>query len=217
MYIVRSENYTFFCKKNTQDEWTVKQIFENHEYSIFNVKSDDIILDLGGHIGCFAIYMHNKVNRIYSYEPVYSNYILLTGNLEINNIKNVFLYKQAVTELETGKQKFYINISNGSDAHTFKNKNKSTYKETEIDAINIHELMSRHSDVNCIKMDIEHKEKDIIFELDRYFNRLNKIIFEWHFSNDDADLHDAAINLLKDKYKNVIEKLDGKTSIIYAE
>ena len=59
----------------------------------------DRVVDIGGHIGLFAIYLalrHPGI-RIYSYEPHPDNFKLFDRNLALNGITNVRLYPEALS------------------------------------------------------------------------------------------------------------------------
>lgn len=59
----------------------------------------DRVLDIGGHIGLFAIYLgrrHPGV-RIDSYEPHPDNFRLFDRNLELNGVSNVHLHPEALS------------------------------------------------------------------------------------------------------------------------
>lgn len=59
----------------------------------------DNVLDIGGHIGLFAIYLAMQFPgiHIYSYEPHPDNFSLFQTNLARNQITNVRLYPEAVS------------------------------------------------------------------------------------------------------------------------
>jgi FkbM family methyltransferase len=57
------------------------------------------VLDIGGHIGLFAIYLalRHPGLRIYSYEPHPDNFKLFDRNLALNGVTNVRLYPEALS------------------------------------------------------------------------------------------------------------------------
>jgi FkbM family methyltransferase len=59
----------------------------------------DCVLDIGGHIGLFAILLAKRYPgvRIFSYEPHPRNFALFRRNLELNGIDCVTLYPEAVS------------------------------------------------------------------------------------------------------------------------
>jgi len=62
-------------------------------------EADDCVLDIGGHIGLFAMALAMRFPeiRIYSYEPHPPNFELFARNLEMNGIDNVRLYPEGVS------------------------------------------------------------------------------------------------------------------------
>lgn len=59
------------------------------------LKPDDIIFDIGAHIGLYTTLFSTITNNVYSFEPTSTYENLLLPNLEKNNIKNVNTYKLA--------------------------------------------------------------------------------------------------------------------------
>ena len=59
---------------------------EEYKFSGFNINDNDTIIDIGAHIGLFAIFasQFSKGGKILSFEPVSSNYKLLLENIELN-------------------------------------------------------------------------------------------------------------------------------------
>lgn len=73
-----------------------------NSYNIENIpfESNDVILDIGGHVGMVSIYLAKKYPfvQIFTFEPSYDNYCNLQENITINNISNIIAYNQAVTK-----------------------------------------------------------------------------------------------------------------------
>ena len=58
-----------------------------------NLKPEDVIFDIGAHIGLYSILFSQKTNNVYSFEPTSTYDNLLLPNLEKNNITNVNTFK----------------------------------------------------------------------------------------------------------------------------
>ncbi len=80
------------------------------------VKPNDIVLDVGAHIGYFSMLMSKIVGdsgRIYSFEPRPLNHKMLTKNIEVNNCSNVTIIKSAIGNF-TGEVNFDATTGTGT-------------------------------------------------------------------------------------------------------
>lgn len=106
MKIVSQDGRTFFY----WDELviTLKSVME--DYSNDDIRKDDIVLDIGGCIGAYALQICHDVKHVYVVEPLLDERIRknieLTNRLLGNNINNVDILKCAL-----GSEKGNINIS----------------------------------------------------------------------------------------------------------
>jgi predicted RNA methylase len=89
------------------DVCIMHEIFKNKIYTKkYNIKSKDIIIDIGAHRGIASIFFSSLANKgkIYSYKPYLENYNLLQRNLKLNNIKNVIAINQGVLDKKGTKK-----------------------------------------------------------------------------------------------------------------
>lgn len=59
------------------------------EYNFSDIRSSDIVLDIGANIGGFALNIYKKVRSVYAVEPLFIE--ALNRNIELNNAKNVYI------------------------------------------------------------------------------------------------------------------------------
>lgn len=64
------------------------------DYSLDDLRPNDIVLDIGACIGAFSIKVANKVKRVYAVEPILAE--RLKQNIEINNINNISVLEYAL-------------------------------------------------------------------------------------------------------------------------
>ena len=66
--------------------WLLKE----YERPGFEIKNEDIVIDVGGHIGLFALFSSQfcKSGTIYCYEPIKENFEMLKASIDLNHIKN---------------------------------------------------------------------------------------------------------------------------------
>ena len=133
------------------------------------IKSDYVILEVGGHIGYITTYFSNLVanGTVYVFEPGINNLPFLKKNIE--KLENVILIQKAVSD-QNGKAKFYIENLTGqnnsllSDYGNFKENNKMAFvksnkKEVEVETITIDSFCEELSLIpDFIKIDIEGAE-----------------------------------------------------------
>ncbi|MEM3638087.1 MAG: FkbM family methyltransferase [Conexivisphaerales archaeon] len=94
----------FLFRSEGQDMDTIRNVFVHDVYELKSyVKKDDCILDVGAHIGAFALLSSKLVGDgglVLSFEPSKSNFSLLSKNLSINKRSNVRICNVAVGDVE---------------------------------------------------------------------------------------------------------------------
>jgi FkbM family methyltransferase len=90
-------------------------IYEEYETEIFKnlIKSDTIFIDIGANIGYYTLIAASKIKigKIYSFEPVPTNFKLLSKNVKINNYSNIKLIQKAVSD-NNGNVKIFLDKTN---------------------------------------------------------------------------------------------------------
>ena len=86
--------------------WLIQEYLDDE----FEIENNDVVLDIGGHIGLFALFASQfcKNGKIFCFEPIKENYDILLENLELNAVKNIVPFNLAVYDDE-GKVKMYLN------------------------------------------------------------------------------------------------------------
>lgn len=146
----------------------------------FKIQKNDIVIDMGAHIGIFSIYASQfcKNGKIYAYEASKENYDILMENLQINKIKNVFAFNKAGFS-KTGTAKFYLSENDLANHSLY----KKTKNSVDVETTTLSEIFTRNSLEKCdfLKMDCEGAEFDILMNLsDEYFEKIKKICLEYH-------------------------------------
>ncbi len=162
------------------------------------------VLDIGANIGYYVIFAAGVAGAnadIIAYEPSESNCELLRMNVELNRLsQRVKIYNAAVSD-KTGRSKFYV--SEKSNLHTL---NPLYYKgackgeeqkarSSEVNCVDIYEIIGRHRDIRFVRMDIEGHEVEVLNGLAkavRDFHVFPDILFETHFLKYDIRDHDMS-------------------------
>ena len=85
--------------------------FEPFETEIVNklIHEGDVVLDIGANIGYYSLLFSKLVGnrgKVYAFEPDPDNYQLLSKNVKLNNLQNIFLYNKGVSN-EIGESFLY--------------------------------------------------------------------------------------------------------------
>lgn len=90
----------FICiHRNSEGDMTALK--ENLVNDVYGLASLDIqgmtVLDIGSHIGTFALQVSARAGRIVCYEPDTTSVLLLYKNMKLNNVRNVEVRPRALT------------------------------------------------------------------------------------------------------------------------
>src|SRR3989344_1198701 len=122
------------------------------------IKKGDVVCDIGAHDGYHTLIMSKAVGKrgkVYAFEPDPGNFSLLKRNVENNNIKNVILIKEAVSD-KCGTVKLYQNPNNRSDNGIIGKHNG--YSFIKVETITLDRFFAKNNKVDFIKMDIQGAE-----------------------------------------------------------
>ncbi len=169
-------------------------LVEEYSGSNFRINANDIIIDIGAHIGLFTLYasQYCKNGTIFCFEPVNENYDILVDIITQNNLKNVKPFKSAVSKSESTITIYRNKDEAGHSMFSF------TSHALKVDSISLKKIIDENSinQCNLIKMDCEGAEYEIIESLPlEYFKKISKLIIEYHF----ADSKPKLVNDLKTK------------------
>ncbi|KFM22220.1 putative RNA methylase ral function prediction only protein [Marine Group I thaumarchaeote SCGC AAA799-B03] len=159
-----------YLLRTTGDYWPYAEVIIADIYSKFDLRSDDIVLDLGANIGLFTVKISNKVKKVISIEPEPENFSILKKNVDMNGLTNVVLVNQALSD-----KKKVVKIENiGVES-------KISNLGNEIQADTLDNILSEKniSNPTIIKMDIEGEEK-AVFESTKILKSVREIIVEVH-------------------------------------
>jgi FkbM family methyltransferase len=205
-------------RKNSTDLMALTHVWLIGEYKRknFEINNDDVIIDVGGHIGLFTLYASQfcKKGIIYSFEPVKANFEMLSENIKSNNLNNVKYFNTAVSN-SNSTTKLYIN----DDAAGHSMFSKSSQSIT-VNSISLQQIFDDNKIKNCnfLKLDCEGSEYEIIKNLpSNYFKKIDKLIVEYHMADTHPELLDELISTLKKQnYKLESKKLFSDIGFIYA-
>ena len=192
-------NIKLKIRVNSTDFMALTNVWIIEEYAKegFHIKNDDIVIDIGGHIGLFSIYAAEKCKsgKIFSFEPVKENFEMLKDNIAVNKIKNIFPENVAISN---EKSKVTIFLSNDESGHGMYSKSSNSIT---IDAINLEEIYLKNNLKKCdfLKIDAEGAEFDILENIsENMLKTISKIVIEYHIFNRN----------LTERLENIVEKFE---------
>ena len=189
---------------------------EDYEMPGFSINKEDIVIDIGAHIGLFSLFASQywKNGKIFSYEPIKENYKIWKENIEVNKIENIISFNSAVSK-QTNKLKIFINSDDS--AHSIFESEKNFI---EVDSTTIKSIFDKNKIENCnlLKFDCEGAEYQIIESIPKeYFFKIEKMIIEYHLANEKPEMYKKLIeNLKNNSFEIKIKKLSDSMGMIYA-
>lgn len=172
--------------KTDQFKWTEQAhgdayILKERSYDcLFKSKTSllphDRWLDIGAHVGYFAVRIAPHVKFVLAVEPEPTNYRHLLENIELNWANNVDSIRAAVV----GRSQETVELGLGKTfSYTHKVGHTRGRTHITVPTANINGLVFEHR-INKIKMDCEGMENSLLHVLD--LNPIEEIILEWHFT-----------------------------------
>lgn len=146
---------------------------------------DDVVLDLGAHVGKAAIEFSHYVQKVYAFEPNPLNFAELKNCTR--NYSNIEISERAVSD-ETGTTRLYVEDAKPGrfyeGATIVSGKSNVSYKKHfDVETTSILDLLEEiDSDSIVIKMDIEGAEYIVLDALlcAKDLNKIRKVYVECH-------------------------------------
>ncbi len=180
--------------ENDRGYIVVDENWNNYEFLDKDIKEKDLIIDVGGYIGDFSVYISRFTkNKIYCLEPSKLNYNFVLENIKINNIKNIVPINMAVTK--DGRN---VSIRSATDSNfissIYPRVNHEPFEISKIEnkgdirSVTLEDFIRNNKiqKIDLLKIDVEGAEYEILFNLlDNVFEKIDKILAEIHI----VDLH----------------------------
>lgn len=161
------KNLTVSYRIGTEDEKVLSHSFENDiffkEIPSFKPSAHPIIIDVGSHIGTFALYsaIRYPQSTIYAIEASLNSYNILVQNIISNNLKNIIPIHAALTDVN-GKIKLFHSAQTGNWGHSITKQFSDSYEE--VAAITLNDLKEQYKieTIDLIKFNCEGAEFGIL-------------------------------------------------------
>lgn len=152
----------FLLREDTNDYNVIRSVVYGDEYfsKLFPYKEGDTFIDIGSHIGTWSLLMAtiNPTFKVYSYEPVQSNFLLLVENIKINNLSNVKPFNLAVSSFSDMKETIYY----GDGDNSFERQHRfigsmigGSGHIDNVDTISINDIFERNKIDRCRVMKVD--------------------------------------------------------------
>lgn len=187
IYRIKGKKIKFIARGGTEDMAEIVVVLSGQEYDIsqIDLPKNPLIIDLGGHIGTFSIFisaiLKNKC-KIYAFEPDKINFKMLKQNLKINKITCVTAKNIAISDYKG--EGYLKNEKTNTDAYflDYKSKKKNCYVST----LPIVAGESKIKRIDLLKIDVEGAEYKIFLHkqsLDFIKKNVHYIFMEYHNIN----------------------------------
>jgi FkbM family methyltransferase len=195
----------FRVRARTHDDLIVEEVFGKSSYhKLATFTPDDRWLDVGGHIGTFAVAMAPRVAAIHSFEPDPDNHALLAENLALNDCANVVLHHAAVTGTRERSRLLFVSPTGRTSAHSFHVHQGRV--PTPVPAIHIRDALQLARPTK-LKLDCEGAEAEILPAMtDLDWAPIQELVMEYHVSmlkDRDLALYFELLDILERHFHNV--------------
>lgn len=220
IYVLSNRKIEYKMRFGTTDIDTLHEIWIHNFYTPkgFEINENDLVIDVGAHIGVFSVFASQfaRKGKIYAFEPILENYIMLKQNIEINRIQNINPINMAISD-KSGDKEMHLNDFN-TGAHSFSGRGNKT-RMVIVQAISLEDFIKQNyiEQIDFLKMDCEGAEYEILYgSPDRILRMIKKISMEHHHFDDNMDIF-ALMKFLKEKGFRVEVSTRRYRQMLYAK
>jgi FkbM family methyltransferase len=167
-----------------QDQCIVDEVYDQKVYSSAEIKPGEVVVDVGAHIGTFALMSARKVGprgKVIAFEPSPKTEELLRRNLAANHLPWVSAHAVGLAEKEDTAQLFVADdLSNNPAADTLSD--NSGRKSVSIRLRRLDDVMAEEkiSSVDHMKIDVEGAELRVLDGAPVTLTHTRRILMEVH-------------------------------------
>lgn len=198
--IAAGDDAHFNVRVNTSDILVIWEIWKAKVYddARFPIEPDDVIVDIGAHIGGFAVRAAKLAHRgkVFAYEASSKNFAVLSENRQLNHTNNLHIHNVAVTD-RRGEMKFFMPGDNGALGSLMQEKDSPM---EIVQATTLADILSENciEQIDYLKLDAEGAEFAILLNASDFtLSRVKRIVMEFHEFNGGGHHHLDLVNLLK--------------------
>ena len=178
--LLLNKKYNIYYRDNNHDFSVIKEVLEDNIYlkNGFTFKNNDVVVDIGAHIGTFSILAAKKAKLILSFEPEKDNYKMLSLNVKKNRSLNIRTFNEAVLDKNGEAELNIFEDAPGNNSIFIKSRKRQTVKTTSLK-----EIFDKNNITKCdfLKIDVEGSEYQILTALPKeYLSKIDKFVIEYH-------------------------------------
>lgn len=147
--------------------------------------SGDVVVDIGGHVGMFSIYLARSFPsiRIFAYEPIPQNYRHFVRNIEANRVTNVQVFNRAVTHDGRPLEMLLHPSNTGGATAQLQNMHLPEHTRYVVESVTLDDIFATHAIDRCklLKIDCEGSEHEILLDA-RILDRVEYLSGEFHIN-----------------------------------
>ena len=185
------QNQKMFLDPKDSLQLSLNGVYGEFETEIVKneIKSNDVVIDIGAHIGYFTLLFAMLVGpkgKVFSFEPEPKNFELLKKNVEINDYDNVITERKIVSDKNEKCTLYTFETSSGAN-RIYKPNNKSNPKPIEVDSISLDEYFKNSEflkKIKFIKIDVEGAEILILKSMKSLLKENNDVKLLLEFNPD---------------------------------
>lgn len=196
---MKINNLEFITRPNSTDESIIKNVVGDDEYSAKDlISEDDVVVDIGAHIGSFSILANSLGADVYSYEPFDSSFSTLFDNCQLNNCAMGMIHHEAVMG-DRNPRKIHVHDGNfgGNNFYQFATTDVETRCITLDDVFEGNHI----AHIDFLKLDCEGAEYEILKNTAK-LDDISIIAFEYVGSERRSEM----LQLLRNKFEIIRDK-----------
>ncbi len=155
----------------------IRNFYLDKGFGVFS--PGDIVIDIGAHIGAFAIECAIRGATVLAFEPDPENFAILKKNIEANDFENIIsAYDTAVSNF-TGIAELYKDSKNNGSHSLLKGCiDNGISGSVKVKTISLDDILKDYLKIKLIKLDCEGAEYGILESSD--LDKVEKIVCELH-------------------------------------
>jgi FkbM family methyltransferase len=179
----------FWVRRGTCDEEVLRARYARYRFLArgHRLSRDDVIVDLGAHIGAFAVTAARAApgGHVHAIEPAAETYDLLARNLALNGLHNATPHQFAVSD-RPGPATLYRGSDSWGDS-IYRDGSGSGSGSERIETVTLDELLyeRRIERVDYMKVNVEGAEYPILLgAAEETLRKVRHMLVEYHRSHD---------------------------------
>ncbi len=173
----------FLIRAGTQDLLAYHEILTENEYDLPDAfTEEDVIVDIGAHIGTFATAcLQRGCGKVVCYEPEEGNYAVLEENLKVWGPRAV-TWRRAVWRNEgvIALHTVYPYSAMHHTLHGLRIQGDCEHLTQAVPAVRLEDILREQGRVRLLKLDCEGAEKPILDDT-RQMDQVQEVVGELHY------------------------------------